>query len=331
MVLPPAALAVAEALHERVGEAGEVAGGLPRARVLDDRRVQRDDVVALLDHRLPPLGHDVVLEQHAVVPVVVRVGDPAVDLGGGEDEAAPLAQRHDLVHGHDFAGHPGRPVYAGILVPPMPIYEYRCENGHLFEVMQKMTDPPLTDRWWYPLYEKLCELEVPAMIHVSSSCNPNFHATGAHYINADTTAFMQLIQGDLFKDFPTLKFVIPHGGGAVPFHWGRYRGLAQDTTGLRDRAPAERLLLLLAEPVEVLLGGDLLPRERLLIAVEVGIEGWDPRGGVDVDHRRDRTVDPIARDVAREPGPAVHGEHDRRLELATGALCAWMLVIAVPL
>jgi len=68
-------------------------------------------------------------------------------------------------------------------------------------------------------------LEVPAMIHVSGSCNPNFHGTGAHYINADTTAFMQLIQGNLFKDFPTLKFVIPHGGGAVPFHWGRYRGL----------------------------------------------------------------------------------------------------------
>src|SRR4029434_4725496 len=33
---------------------------------------------------------------------------------------------------------------------------------------------------------------------------------------------------DLFKDFPTLRFVIPHGGGAVPYHWGRYRGLAQD-------------------------------------------------------------------------------------------------------
>ncbi len=89
-------------------------------------------------------------------------------------------------------------------------------------------DPPLTDKYWYPIYEKLCELELPAMIHVSSSCNPNFHATGAHYINGDTTAFMQLVQGNLFKDFPTLKFVIPHGGGAVPFHWGRYRGLAQD-------------------------------------------------------------------------------------------------------
>jgi len=90
------------------------------------------------------------------------------------------------------------------------------------------TAPPLTDRYWYPFYEKMVELDVPAMVHVSSSCNPNFHATGAHYINADTTAFMQFLTADLFKDFPTLRFVIPHGGGAIPFHWGRYRGIAQD-------------------------------------------------------------------------------------------------------
>jgi 4-oxalmesaconate hydratase len=89
------------------------------------------------------------------------------------------------------------------------------------------TSPPLTDRFWYPLYEAMVDLDVPAMIHVSASCNPNFHALGAHYLNADTTAFMQLIQGDLFADFPALRFVIPHGGGAVPYHWGRYRGLAE--------------------------------------------------------------------------------------------------------
>jgi len=88
------------------------------------------------------------------------------------------------------------------------------------------TGPPLTDKAWYPFYEKMVELDVPAMIHVSGSCNPNFHATGAHYINADTSAFMQLIQADLFSDFPDLRFIIPHGGGAVPYHWGRYRGLA---------------------------------------------------------------------------------------------------------
>ena len=88
------------------------------------------------------------------------------------------------------------------------------------------TSAPLTDKSWYPFYEKMVELDVPAMVHVSGSCNHNFHATGAHYINADTTAFMQFLQGDLFKDFPELRFIIPHGGGAVPYHWGRYRGLA---------------------------------------------------------------------------------------------------------
>lgn len=86
--------------------------------------------------------------------------------------------------------------------------------------------PPLTDRYWYPFYEKMVELDVPAMVHVSGSCNPGLHATGAFYIAADTIAFMQFLEGDLFRDFPDLRFIIPHGGGAVPYHWGRYRGLA---------------------------------------------------------------------------------------------------------
>jgi 4-oxalmesaconate hydratase len=100
------------------------------------------------------------------------------------------------------------------------------------------TDPPMTDSWWHPLYEKMVELQVPGMIHVSGSCNPNFHGTGAHYINGDTSTFMQFILADLFKTFPDLKFVIPHGGGAVPYHWGRYRGIAQDA----NRPPIETLL-----------------------------------------------------------------------------------------
>jgi 4-oxalmesaconate hydratase len=86
--------------------------------------------------------------------------------------------------------------------------------------------PSLTDRFWYPFYEAMVALDVPAMIHVSGSCNPGLHATGAYYIAADTIAFMQLLEGDLFADFPKLRFIIPHGGGAVPYHWGRYRGLA---------------------------------------------------------------------------------------------------------
>jgi 4-oxalmesaconate hydratase len=93
----------------------------------------------------------------------------------------------------------------------------------------RWTDPPLWDKkWWYPLYEKMVELDVPAMIHVSGSCNPHFNAVATHYINGDTTAFVQFMTSDIFKDFPTLKFIIPHGGGAAPYHWGRYRGMALD-------------------------------------------------------------------------------------------------------
>lgn len=146
------------------------------------------------------------------------------------------------------------------------------------------TDPPLTDRHWYPMYEKLCELDVSAMIHVSSSCNPNFHHTGAHYLNADTTAFMQLIQGDLFKDFPTLKLVIPHGGGAVPFHWGRYRGLAQEM----KRPPlGEHVLknVYFDTCVYHLPGIELLakviPIDNILFASEMlgAVKGIDPQTG----------------------------------------------------
>jgi 4-oxalmesaconate hydratase len=91
------------------------------------------------------------------------------------------------------------------------------------------SDPPLWDKdWWYPLYEKLVEHDVPVMIHVSGSCNPHFNAVATHYINGDTTAFVQFMTSDLFKDFPSLKFIIPHGGGAAPYHWGRYQGIALD-------------------------------------------------------------------------------------------------------
>jgi 4-oxalmesaconate hydratase len=86
--------------------------------------------------------------------------------------------------------------------------------------------PPVYDPWWDPLWEALVALDVPAMIHVSGSCERCLHTTGAHYINADTAVFMQLIQGDLFERHPKLRLIIPHGGGAAPYHWGRYRGLS---------------------------------------------------------------------------------------------------------
>ena len=162
------------------------------------------------------------------------------------------------------------------------------------------TAPPLTNRHWYPLYEKMVELDVPAMVHVSASCNPNFHATGAHYINADTTAFMQFIQGDLFRDFPTLRFVIPHGGGAVPYHWGRYRGLAD----MLKRPPlAEHVMrnVFFDTCVYHQPGIDLLVRvidlDNILFGSEMigAVRGIDPQSGHYFDDTR-RYIDALALD-----------------------------------
>jgi 4-oxalmesaconate hydratase len=142
-------------------------------------------------------------------------------------------------------------IFAGVcMLPQSPGADLRASIDELHRCVEDLgfigcnlnpdpgggafSHPPLTDRFWYPLYEAMVALDVPAMIHVSGSCNPAMHATGAYYIAADTIAFMQLLEGDLFADYPTLRFIIPHGGGAVPYHWGRYRGLADmlDKPGL---------------------------------------------------------------------------------------------------
>ncbi len=161
--------------------------------------------------------------------------------------------------------------FVGVNVNPDP------SGGH-------WTSPPLTDKYWYPLWERMVEHDVPGMVHVSASANPAFHATGAHYMNADTTAFMQLLQGDLFADFPSLRLVIPHGGGAVPYHWGRYRGLS-DMLGKPGHA--ERLMqnvfldtCVYHQPgIDLLM--DVMPKESILFGSEMvgAVRGIDPTTG----------------------------------------------------
>lgn len=175
----------------------------------------------------------------------------------------------------------------------------RCVNDYGFVAINlspdpsggHWTSPPLSDRHWYPVYERMVELDIPAMIHVSTSCNACFHTTGSHYLNADTTAFMQCLTSDLFKDFPTLRFVIPHGGGAVPYHWGRFRGLAQEM----KKPPLDEHLLkniffdtcVYHQP-----GIDLLtkviPVDNVLFASEMigAVRGIDPTTGFAYDDTR---------------------------------------------
>ena len=183
------------------------------------------------------------------------------------------------------------------------------------------TSPPLTDRSWYPLYEAMTELDVPAMVHVSAVTNPAFHATGSHYLNADTTAFMQLMQSDLFTDFPGLRLIIPHGGGAVPYHWGRFRGLADmlgrpplETSVMGNvffdtcvyHQPGINLLFDVIDPGSILFGSEMVGAVR----------GIDPQTGHHFDDTR-RYVDALK--LAPEAAAKVYEDNARRVYPRLGA------------
>jgi len=151
--------------------------------------------------------------------------------------------------------------------------------------------PPLTDPSWDPLWSALERLDMPAMIHVSASDRHGVHTTGAHYLAADTIVFMQLLGSDLFDRHPALRLVIPHGGGAVPFHWGRYRGIANKLgdPGALDRLmqhvffdtcvyhqPGIDLLLEVVDSRNILFGSELLG----------AVTGDDPDAGGPIDDTR---------------------------------------------
>ena len=145
-------------------------------------------------------------------------------------------------------------------------------------------DKPLGDLYWYPLYEVMCELDVPAMIHVSGACHPAMHTTSSFYLGADTTAFVHFMMSDVFADFPSIKFIIPHGGGAVPYHWGRFRGMAQDIGfgDLEDRMLNNIFFdtcVYHQDGIDMLL--DVIPTKNILFASEMigAVRGIDPRSG----------------------------------------------------
>ncbi|MEM7082988.1 MAG: amidohydrolase family protein [Pseudomonadota bacterium] len=175
--------------------------------------------------------------------------------------------------------------------------------------------PPLGDRYWYPIYEKMVELDVPAMIHVSGVCNPCFHATGSHYLNADTTAFMQLMTSSVTKDFPDIKFIIPHGGGAVPYHWGRFRGLAD----MMKLPPLDELLMnnvffdtcVYHQPgIDLLL--KVIPTKNILFASEMvgAVRGIDPETGHHFDDTR-RYID--SANISEEQKIAIFSDNARKV------------------
>lgn len=103
--------------------------------------------------------------------------------------------------------------FAGVVVNPDP-----SGGGQPFT-------PAISDPWWYPLWERVTELDVPVLLHASSTVDPRVHLNGSHYTNVDNAVVFDLAWSNLFDRFPTLKVIVPHGGGAMPYQWNRHRSM----------------------------------------------------------------------------------------------------------
>jgi len=129
-----------------------------------------------------------------------------------------------------FAGIAGLPQPAGEpITTSLPELE-RCINEYGFVGCLLDPDPgegdnqtpPLGDEYWYPLWEKLVALDVPAHIHSTG----NQHGRGtysSHFIDEESLAILSLLNSRVFLDFPKLKIIVAHGGGSVPYQVGRWR------------------------------------------------------------------------------------------------------------
>ncbi len=82
--------------------------------------------------------------------------------------------------------------------------------------------PPLGDPYWYPLYERLCELDLPGHIHSGNCCNGR-ETYDEHFIAEESLAITSIYRSGVFERFPTLKLMVSHGGGAIPYQIGRWR------------------------------------------------------------------------------------------------------------
>jgi len=143
--------------------------------------------------------------------------------------------------------------------------------------------PSLGDEWWYPLWEKMVELDIPGTIHASASLNPAFHTTSSYYIGQHHNGAVELLSSRVFQDFPKLKIVIPHGGGAVPYQWNRHRGM-HAKEGLEPFEEAARrvywdMAIYDAEGMELLI--KRVGSDRVLFATEMfgAVNATDPQTG----------------------------------------------------
>jgi predicted TIM-barrel fold metal-dependent hydrolase len=153
-----------------------------------------------------------------------------------------LIHRQCQMHPDKFKGVAGLPQGPGVPIETVIPELERCvkELGFVGCLINPDpgargddSTPAMGEEYWYPLYEKMCELDVPGMIHSSTCLSSRLNYT-LHFINEESIAVVSLLNSKVFEHFPKLKIVVAHGGGAIPYHMGRF--MAGRYTSRRDIA-----------------------------------------------------------------------------------------------
>ncbi|HZI51962.1 MAG TPA: amidohydrolase family protein [Terriglobia bacterium] len=150
------------------------------------------------------------------------------------EETNKIIARQTKLFPKTFRGVCGLPQSPGAGIKEVLPYLEKCvkEDGFLGCLINPdpgegggHQTPPLGDRYWYPLYEKLCELDIVGHIH-SAGCRSERLTYSLHFINEESIAVVSLLTSSVFKDFPKLKIVMSHGGGAIPYQYARFEASA---------------------------------------------------------------------------------------------------------
>jgi len=157
------------------------------------------------------------------------------------EETNAIIARQAKLFPNVFRGVCGLPLTPGIPVQNVVPYLDKCvkEDGFVGCLLNPdpgecsgRETPALGDRYWYPLYEKMVELDIPGHIH-STGCKSDRLTYSLHFINEENIGVVSLLTSNVFNDFPKLKIVVSHGGGAIPYQWARFEASALRRGGER--------------------------------------------------------------------------------------------------
>lgn len=161
--------------------------------------LMHSETPAKMVHWWAQVNNDVIARQVSMFPTRLA-GMAAMPQAHDEEPAAWLPELERCVRDLGFVG---------VLLNPDP-----SEGLNLL--------PNLGDEYWYPVYEKITELGVPALVH-STACKNIRETYSSHFSAEETIAILSVLNSRVFLDFPDLQLIISHGGGSVPYQVGRWR------------------------------------------------------------------------------------------------------------